>query len=126
MSISQNSEASRETLCFPTSSTTTAEIQQMVNKKIQQLPKEKLLTVLDFVEFLMHSANIRPEPSIPMPNASFAFTEVGAFKLDESAPILREDNPIFQLERAVDSGVGDLAERHDDYLYPSNHVEDPQ
>jgi hypothetical protein len=41
-------------------------------------------------------------------------------------PILRPDNPLFQLAGAIDSGMGNLAEQHDHYLYSTDHPKDPQ
>lgn len=41
---------------------------------------------------------------------------------DSQAPVLRADDALFQLAGATDSGKGDLAERHDHYLY----AESPQ
>lgn len=37
--------------------------------------------------------------------------------LDSHEPILQADDALFQLSGAIDSGKGDLAERHDHYLY---------
>jgi hypothetical protein len=36
---------------------------------------------------------------------------------DSGAPILQADDALFQLSGAIDSGKGDLAERHNHYLY---------
>jgi len=36
---------------------------------------------------------------------------------DSQDPVLRADDALFQLAGAIDSGKGDLAEKHDSYLY---------
>jgi len=36
---------------------------------------------------------------------------------DSHEPVLHADDALFQLSGAIDSGKGDLAERHDHYLY---------
>jgi len=40
-----------------------------------------------------------------------------AYLADSPEPILQVDDALFQLAGAIDSGKGDLAERHDHYLY---------
>jgi len=69
MSISQNLEKRRKHYGFPEASFTVARIQQMVNKKLQRLPKEKLLSVLDFVESLSQPSEAPTTPVLPEPTA---------------------------------------------------------
>jgi len=68
MSVSKNIEDRRKQYGFPEASFTAARIQRIVNKKLQRLPREKLLSVLDFVEFLSQPSKApitlpQPEPT---------------------------------------------------------------
>ena len=69
MSISENLEDRRKQYGFPEASFTVARIQQMVSKKLQRLPKEKLLSVLDFVEFLSQPSKVSIAHPLPEPTA---------------------------------------------------------
>jgi len=72
MSISKNLENRHKQSGFPEASFTTARIQKIVNKKLQRLPREKLLSVLDFVEFLSQPS--KATMTLPMPEPT-AFLE---------------------------------------------------
>lgn len=69
MSISKNLEDRRKQYGFPEASFTVARIQQMVGKRLQRLPKEKLLSVLDFVEFLSQASKVSIAHPLPEPTA---------------------------------------------------------
>jgi hypothetical protein len=42
---------------------------------------------------------------------------------EEDEPILSPDNPIFQMLGMFDSGLGDVALNHDQYLYGEKRIE---
>jgi hypothetical protein len=69
MSTSQNLEERRKQYGFPEASFTVARIQQMVSKKLRRLSKEKLLSVLDFVEFLSQPSKVPTASALPEPTA---------------------------------------------------------
>ena len=73
MSISKNLEDRHKHSSFPETSFTAARIQKIVSKKLQRLPREKLLSVLDFVEFLSQPASA-PIITLPLPEPT-AFLE---------------------------------------------------
>ncbi len=49
-----------------------------------------------------------------------------AYLEDHDDPILKADDPIFNIAGAMDSGVGDLSVHHDRYLYGKDWQEQPQ
>ncbi|HEY88292.1 MAG TPA: ribbon-helix-helix protein, CopG family [Thermoflexia bacterium] len=46
-----------------------------------------------------------------------------AYLTERNEPILQADDALFQLAGVIDSGVGDLAARHDYYLYQKSYPE---
>jgi hypothetical protein len=78
--------------------TTDVNIKQQIYQLIELIPVERLPAVLGFLRRLS-------QPMTPPPPPSAA--------------------PIYQVHRyAVDTGIPDLAENHDHYLYSVNHADE--
>ena len=88
MSISKDSRDRRKEHDFPEASFTVARIQQMVNKKLQRLPREKLLSVLDFIEFLSQPSKVATPSPLPEPAAFLECAGTWEFTTGELDSIL--------------------------------------
>lgn len=86
---------------------------------------EMVLTKIELPRDLIESLQIRGD-ILGLTLAQQVRAALTAYLADVKEPILQADDTLFQLIGAIDSGKGDLAEHHDQYLYAKTQPENSQ